>query len=74
MYNNDDIQNMLQIAKANKKQFFAQIDNAKISPYDKLAIESVVNDGWYEAFDKYDSAVCEYFIRIFEEFQKSQKG
>ena len=70
MYNNDDIQDMIQEARANKKQFFDQIDSAGISSYDKLAIKRAVNEGYYEAFDRYDSAVCEHFIEIFETFQE----
>ena len=67
MYSNNDIQNMIQAAKANKQQFFDRIDGASISQADKIAIKSAINDGWYEAFDKYDSEVCDHFITIFEQ-------
>lgn len=70
MYNNSDIQDMIQTARANKQQFFEWIDSASISQTDKTAIKSVINDGWYEAFDRYDSAVCDHFITIFEGFQE----
>ena len=70
MYSNNDIQDMIQTAKANKQQFFEQIDSAGISQSDKISIKSAINDGWYEAFDRYDSAVCDHFITIFERFQE----
>ena len=70
MYTNDEIQDMIQTAKTYKKQFFEQIDSAEISILDKDAIKNVINEGWYEEFDRYDSAVCEYFIEIFETFQE----
>ena len=66
MYNSNDIQEMLTKAKTNKDRFFKEIDNSGISALDKESIKSVINDGWYESFDRYDSAVCEYFIDIFE--------
>lgn len=69
MYTTENIQDMIQEARANKEQFFKHIDSAGISISDKSAIKNVINEGWYEEFDRYDSAVCEHFIDIFEELQ-----
>lgn len=66
MYNSNDIQKMLETAKEHKDLFFEQIDNSNISTSDKASIKSVINECWYECFDRFDSAVCDHFITIYE--------
>lgn len=68
MYNNDDIQNMIDEVKDNK-EFFKAVDQSGICEEDKIAIMDVLDSGWYEDFDRYDSAVCEYFITIYEDWK-----
>jgi len=72
MYNNDDIQDMITKAKKDMDSFYKAIDSYGISNSDKNAIKSVINSGWYEDFDRYDSAVCEHFIRIYENWRHKQ--
>ena len=63
MYNNDDIQAM--IDKVNQAGIADKI-LAHISEYDKGAVRHVLETGYYETFDRYDSDVCEQFILAYE--------
>lgn len=64
MYNNDDIQGM--INDVNKDNTAAKI-LAHINEYDRDAVREVLRSGNYETFERYDSAVCEQFIRAYED-------
>ena len=69
MYSNDDIQRMIEKCsknKAFKKKVLEGIEDFT----DRRAVESVIEDGWYEYFDRYDSAVCERFIDAYEKAVK----
>ena len=64
-YNNDAIQRMLDDCKKNKSlanKILKQMPN----DVDRRALASVFQSGWVEDFDRYDSAVCEYFIGLYD--------
>lgn len=66
MYNNNDIQCILDYITEdnNRKQlFFIVLPNTK----DGSDIKNIINSGYYEDFDKYDSDVCEQFLKCFEQ-------
>ncbi len=66
MYNNEQIQCMLDDLSntpARKELFMSKLNCGYA---DKLAIQDVICDGWYERFDRYDSGVCEIFISTYE--------
>lgn len=64
MYNNQDIQNM--IIKCNSDGILKQkILDSITNISDRSAISDVLEDGDYERFDRYDSDVCEQFIKAF---------
>ncbi len=69
LYESDDIQQMLAEVKGSEL-FGDLIDKSSISDSDKRAIRAVVSEGWYEEFDRYDSVVCEHFIRIYEKYKE----
>ena len=71
MYNNDDIQKMIQTVNSNRETFNPFLD--EINSRDRGAIERVLSDGWVEAFDRYDSDVCEKFITAFEKWDTLAK-
>ena len=64
MYNNDDIQEMIERVNAD-----GTVDKILeyVNVYDQDAVRDVLESGYYETFDRYDSAVCEQFIAAFEE-------
>lgn len=66
MYCNDDIQSM--INKVNKDADFKEKFRKNLigSAMDNGAIFDVLMDGSVERFDRYDSDVCEQFVRAFE--------
>ena len=64
MYNNDDIQAM--IDKVNNDGIQDQIVNCIVFGHDRASIRRVLHEGFVEAFDRYDSDVCEKFIRAYE--------
>lgn len=66
LYNNDDIQEMLDSLKNPKH--FKGLNLSDLSDSDKRAILRVIEDGYYETFDRYDSDVCEEFIRAYKEY------
>lgn len=67
MYSNDDVQEMIDRILTDKlfaREFEKQLN--KTNPMDKIAITAVLNEGYYETFDRYDSDVCEQFIEMYE--------
>ena len=78
MYTNEMIQKMIDtLSAANKnnclyKKFFDIL--GKFNTLDYLAIMHVLQDGSYEAFDQFDSDVCESFIQIYEAAQKESEA
>ena len=64
MYNNEQIQEMLTTVKNNsalKERVLAHFHGIDAGP-----IRNVIADGWLEAFDRYDSDLCEQFITAYE--------
>jgi len=71
-YTNDDIQDMIKECNSNpelKEKVVNQISNDR----DRAAIISVLKEGWYEEFDRYDSDVCEQFITAYEKAKKESE-
>ena len=64
MYNYNDIQNMIE--RVNNDGTADKILR-HIQDYDKGSVRNVLKSGYYETFDRYDSDVCEQFIRAYEE-------
>lgn len=64
IYSNDDIQDM--ITAVNDDQKLKEKVLGHFSGNDLHAMQDVLNDGWYERFDRYDSDICEQFIRAYE--------
>lgn len=65
MYNNNDIQDMISKIRRDsdmKKAVLDMISNER----DRAAVRDVLSDGSVERFDRYDSDVCEQFIRAYE--------
>ena len=69
MYTSHDIQKMISEVKTDPN-FLDLLNNSGISGADKAAIAHVLKTGWFETFDRYDSAVCEQFIRLYKTFNK----
>ena len=68
IYDNNDVQKMLNFLHYNKTAknfFFTAIIGFSVP--DKRAMLHAVDEAWYEVFDRYDSAVCDYFVKSFEE-------
>ena len=68
LYTSDDIQDMLDSCKKNVKLKEAVISH--FTGRDKGAISDVLDDGYYERFDRYDSDICEQFIKAYEKEAK----
>ena len=68
LYNNDQIQDMITKVKNDPNLRKKVIQN--IPEWDKRHVQDVLDDGWYERFDRYDSAVCDEFIRAYEKCMK----
>lgn len=64
IYSNDDIQDM--ITAVNDNQTLKEKVLGHFSGNDLYAMQDVLNDGWYERFDRYDSDICEQFIITYE--------
>ena len=65
MYNNDQIQEMITVCHNDpdrKKAVLSQIKDQR----DRDSVRYVINDGYYEAFDRFDSDVCEQFLTAYE--------
>lgn len=69
MYDNNDIQNMIDTVNKNREAFKPFLDHINFT--DQAAINNVLSSGWVETFDRYDSDVCEQFITAYEKYQKS---
>ena len=73
MYNNDDIQAMIdRVNNDGTNETIIDIISAARkynggSVYDQDAIREVLRSGYVDNFDRYDSDVCEQFIRAYEE-------
>lgn len=75
IYDNEDVQKMLNYLHYNtiSKAIFIN----KIKDYntaDKQGMLYAIDEAWYEAFDRYDSAVCDSFIRSFEKCFLKEEG
>jgi hypothetical protein len=64
IYSNDDIQDMITAVNADQKLKEKVLSH--FSGNDLHAMQDVLNDGWYERFDRYDSDICEQFIKAYE--------
>lgn len=67
MYTMNEVQDMISTLLNNgdlMKVFCKNLENTNAS--DRMAIMSVLREGWYEEFDRYDSDVCEQFITLYE--------
>lgn len=74
-YNNDDVQKMLNYLHYNTISKAIFINKIKdYSPADKQGMLYAIDEAWYEAFDRYDSAVCDSFIRSFEKCFLKEEG
>ena len=65
MYNCNDIQNMITACKNDEDLAERVVSHIK-DFRDSSAVRSVIREGYYEYFDRYDSDVCEQFISAFE--------
>ena len=65
IYTNEDIQDMLTAVK--KSDTLRTKILSCFSEDDRAAMADVLDEGWYERFDRYDSDVCEQFIRAYNE-------
>ena len=80
MYNNSDIQKMIDEVKVgNRSQmgiaFPIALANSNLCLADKRAIKNVIeNEPYTKAFDRYDSDVCEQFITLYEKAKGMIKG
>ena len=75
LYDNEDVQKMLNYLHYNgiAKHVFSQ-EIKGYSPADKQGMLYAIDEAWYEAFDRYDSAVCDSFIRSFEKCFLKEEG
>ncbi len=65
MYNNDQIQEMITVCHNDpdrKRAILSRIRDLR----DRESIRYAINEGYYEAFDRFDSDVCEQFITAYE--------
>lgn len=66
IFDSDDVQLMIEQVNKYKTVRECLFSHLKtISAADRGAIKAVLEDGHYERFDRYDSDVCEQFIRAF---------
>ena len=68
LYNANDLQTMLDFIRGNnyaRQEFISALPNT----LDGIAIRDVISDGSVEQFDKYDSAVIEQFIDLYNSFK-----
>ena len=68
LYTNNDLQRMIEFINNNQ---VIRDDFIKRLPKnaDGRAIEDVLDDGYYERFDRYDSDVAEQFIDMYRNFR-----
>lgn len=65
---NQELQQMIKAVNSNDS--LKQAILSHFEGRDKSAIIDVLRDGYYERFDRYDSAVCEEFITAWEKEYK----
>ncbi len=65
---NQELQQMIKAVNSNDS--LKQAILSHFEARDKSAIIDVLRDGYYERFDRYDSAVCEEFITAWEKEYK----
>lgn len=67
LLNNTQLQNIIQYLKDldSRKDLFLFVVSHKTNNSDFMAIKDVLDDGYYERFDRYDSDVVEQFITIY---------
>ena len=65
MITNDMLQEMINKVNSNDDLKQRILGRIKFDD-DHRAIERVLKEGWYEAFDRYDSDVAEKFIRAYQ--------
>ena len=73
MYNSNDIQNIIDRLNSDnelKEDFLRRI--FKYYPYDENSVRDVLSDGSVERFDRYDSAVCDEFLTVWEKGVEAQ--
>ena len=71
IFDNDDVQLMIEQVnkyKTVRECLFTHLKTS--SAADRGAIKAVLEEGYYERFDCYDSDVCEQFIQAFIEVHK----
>ena len=69
LFTNEDIQNAITDIKSDPqrlKEFLSMVPETT----DGNAIKSVINEGWYEEFNRYDSDVAEQFVSLYLDFAK----
>lgn len=68
LYTNNDIQKILDLLSNNTeyRTKFLQVAFNQLNNSDYFAITNVIKQGYYEAFDRYDSDVCEQFLHVYE--------
>lgn len=67
-WNNNDLDKALQYIKTRPQDVKKLL--AGIAAGDKSAVQSVIQFGWAEGFDQYDSDVAEQFINQYEKIYK----
>ncbi len=67
LFSDDDLQDILSFINNNedyKKSFIKEFK--KEYPNDFNALLSVLEEGWYEEFYRFDSSVAEEFVRVYQ--------
>lgn len=68
LYGKKDIQNA--VVAVHNDNHFKELAKSRMSAKDYQALEHVLNEQYYEVFDRYDSDVCEQFIEIYEGYKQ----
>ncbi len=77
MYTEKDIERVLYDLKTNNsfmELFLKELDNSTISFSDKENIRFVISEGIAENFNRFDSDVCEEFLKIVENVTPKRTG
>lgn len=64
MYDNNDIQKIIDELNVNKE--LKEKVMSFVNPFDSDSVLYVLNEGYTEAFDRFDSDVCEEFLIAYE--------
>lgn len=64
IYSNDDVQKVIEQVNADSDLKSRILSHLNV--VDRNAVCDVLQDGWYERFDRYDSDVCENFLLYYE--------